>query len=131
MLFFFYYYYYFIFTTAILHLQPTSAIKLRILKTEPLATMKLLNQMKYFVSLSVHEQLDMINRHHEKHLSQLMRLWYLSYRRPAKAQASLCIRAVSPEPSLFAHLKYGSRRRVRPNIRDLDPLVGCACAFKE
>ena len=45
--------------------------------------------------------------------SQLMRLWYLSHRRPAKAQASLRIRAVSPEPSLVAHMKYGSRRRVR------------------
>ena len=41
-----------------------------------------------------------------------MRLWYLSYRRPAKAQASLRICAVSPEPSLFAHMKYGSRQRV-------------------
>ena len=38
-----------------------------------------------------------------------MRLWYLSHRRPAKAQASLRIRAVSPEPSLFAHIKYGSQ----------------------
>ena len=47
-------------------------------------------------------------------LSQLTRLWYLSHRRPAKAQASLRIRAVSPEPSLFAHMRYGSRRRVRP-----------------
>ena len=46
-----------------------------------------------------------------------MRLWYLSHRRPAKAQASLRIRAVSPEPSLFAHMKYGSRRRLRPTIR--------------
>ena len=34
-------------------------------------------------------------------LSQLMRLWYLLHRRPAKAQASLRIRAVSQEPSLF------------------------------
>ena len=33
-----------------------------------------------------------------------MRLWYLSHRRPAKAQASLRIRAVSPEPSLFAYI---------------------------
>ena len=47
------------------------------------------------------------------HLSQLMRLWYLSHRRPAKAQASLRIRAVSPEPSLFAHMKYGSRGNVK------------------
>ena len=37
---------------------------------------------------------------------QLMRLWYLSHRRPAKALASLRIRTVSPEPSQFAHMKY-------------------------
>ena len=36
-----------------------------------------------------------------------MRLWYLSHRRPAKAQASLRICAVSSEPSLFTHMKYG------------------------
>ena len=53
------------------------------------------------------------------HTSQLMRLWYLSHRRPSKAKASLRIRAVSPEPSLFAHTKYRSRRRVRPKIRRL------------
>ena len=59
-----------------------------------------------------------------------MRLWYLSYRRPAKAQASLRIRAVSPEPLLFTNIKYGKRRRVRPKIRHLGPLDGCACAFE-
>ena len=46
-----------------------------------------------------------------------MRMWYLSHRRPAKAQTNLRIRAVSPEPSQFAHIKYGSRRRVRPKFR--------------
>ena len=62
-----------------------------------------------------------------------MRLWYLSHGRPAKAQASLRNRAVSPEPSLFAHMnmKYSSRGRVRPNNRHLAPLDGCACAFEE
>ena len=50
-------------------------------------------------------------------MSQLMRLWYLSHRRPAKAQVSLRIRTVSPEPSLFTHMKYQSRRRVLPKIR--------------
>ena len=50
-----------------------------------------------------------------------MRLWYLSHRRPAKAQASLCIRAVSPEPSLFVHMKYGSRGRVRPKYQTSSP----------
>ena len=51
--------------------------------------------------------------------------------RPAKAQASLRIRAVSPEPSLLAHLEYGSKRRVRPKIRHLALLDGCACTFEE
>ena len=60
-----------------------------------------------------------------------MRLWYLSHRRSAKAQASLRIRVVSPEQSLFALMKYGSSRRVRPKIRHLAPLDGCACAFEE
>ena len=69
-----------------------------------------------------------------KHLSQLMRLWYLSHRRTAKAQASLRIHAVLPEPSLFAHMKYGSRQRVRPKIRHLTPLdaiVSWAGSFKK
>ena len=64
------------------------------------------------------------------HLSQPMRLWYLSHRRQVKAQASLRIRALSPEPSLFAHIKYGRRQRVRPKIRHLAPLDGCAFRLK-
>ena len=56
--------------------------------------------------------------------------WYSSYRRPAKAQASLRIRAVSPGPSLFAYIKYGSGWRVRQNIRHLAFLDGCTCAFE-
>ena len=36
-----------------------------------------------------------------------------------------------PEPSLFVHIKYGSRLRVLPKIRHLAPLDGCACAFEE
>ena len=65
------------------------------------------------------------------YLSQLMRLWLISHRGTGKAQASLCIHTVSPEPSLFAHMKYGSRRRVRPKIRHLALLDGCACGFEE
>ena len=68
-------------------------------------------------------------QHHN--MSHLMRLWYLSHWRPAKAQASLRIRAVSTEPSLFAHMKYGSRRRDRQKIRHLAPVDGCACTFEE
>ena len=44
------------------------------------------------------------------------------YRRPAKAQASLHICAVSSEPSLFAHTNYGYSRRAWPKIRHLAPL---------
>ena len=51
-----------------------------------------------------------------------MRLWYFSHRRPVKAQASLRICVVSPEPSLFTYMKYGSRRSVQPKIRHLAPL---------
>ena len=65
------------------------------------------------------------------YISQLMGLWYLPHRRPAKALASLRIRAVWPAPSLFAHIKYGNRRRVRPNIKDLATLDGCASVFEE
>ena len=54
-------------------------------------------------------------------MSQLMRLWYLSHRRPAKTQASLRIRTVSPELSLFAHMKYGSRQRVWPKNQTTSP----------
>ena len=66
-------------------------------------------------------------------MSQLMRLWYLSHRRPAKAQASLRIRAVSPEPSLFAHMKYVyvNRWRAQSKIRDQAPSDGWACVFEE
>ena len=37
--------------------------------------------------------------------------------------------AFSPEPSLFAHMKYGSRWRVWPDIRHLALLDGCICTF--
>ena len=55
------------------------------------------------------------------YLSHLMRLWYLSHRRPAKAQTSLPTRAVSPEPSPFTHIKYGSRRSVWPKNQASSP----------
>ena len=63
--------------------------------------------------------------------NRLMRLRYLSHRRPAKAQASLRIRAVSPEPSLFAHMNYGNRWWVRPKSWHLAPLYSCARVSEE
>ena len=49
----------------------------------------------------------------------------------AKAQVSLLIRADSPEPSLFAHMKYGSKRWVWLTIGNLAPLDSSTRAFEE
>ena len=50
--------------------------------------------------------------------------------RAAKVQASLRIRAVSPEPSLLAHTSSESRGTFRQKARSLAPLKGWACAVK-
>ena len=42
-------------------------------------------------------------------LDRVKRIWYLSPMRAAKVQASLRIRAVSPEPPLLAHIGSESR----------------------
>ena len=58
------------------------------------------------------------------------RIWYLSPMRAARVQASLRIRAVSPEPSLLAHTSSESRGTFRQKARSLAPLNGWACAVK-
>ena len=50
--------------------------------------------------------------------------------RAAKVQASLRIRAVSPEPPLLAHKSSESRGTFRQKARTLAPLNGWACAVK-
>ena len=50
--------------------------------------------------------------------------------RAAKVQASLRIRAVSPEPPLLAHTRIESRGTFRQKARSLAPLNGWACAVK-
>ena len=50
--------------------------------------------------------------------------------RAPKVQASLRIRAVSPEPSLLAHISSESRGTFRQKARSLAPLNGWACAVK-
>ena len=57
------------------------------------------------------------------HVGRVKRIWYLSPMRAAKVQASLRIRAVSPEPPLLAHTTNESRE---PS--DRKPLNGWACA---
>ena len=64
------------------------------------------------------------------HLDSVKRIWYLSPMRGAKVQASLRIRAVSPEPPLLAHTSSESRGTFRQKARSLAPLNGWACAVK-
>ena len=63
-------------------------------------------------------------------MGRAKRICYLSPMRAAKVQASLRIRAVSPEPSLLAHTSSESRGTFRQKARSLAPLNGWACAVK-
>ena len=64
------------------------------------------------------------------HMDRVKQIWFLSPMRAAKVQASLGIRAVSPEPSLLAHTSSESRGTFRQKARSLAPLNGWACAVK-
>ena len=63
-------------------------------------------------------------------MDRVKRIWYLSPMRAAKVQASLRIRAVSPEPSLLAHTISESRETFRQKAISLAPLSGWTCAVK-
>ena len=63
-------------------------------------------------------------------MGRAKRICYLSPMRAAKVQASLRIRAVSPEPSLLAHTNSESRGTFRQKARSLAPLNGWACAVE-
>ena len=64
------------------------------------------------------------------YMGRVKRIWYLSPMRAAKVQASLRIRADSPEPPLLAHTSSGSRGTFRQKARSVVPLNGWACAVK-
>ena len=81
------------------------------------------NLAQYIVSFAGVWQL------HSK-LGRAKRIWYLSPMRAAKVQASLRIRAVSPEPPLLAHTSIESRGTVRQKTRSLALLNVWACAVK-
>ena len=66
----------------------------------------------------------------DSYLGCVKGIWYLSPMRAAKVQASLRIRAVSPEPSLLAHTGSELRGTYRQKARSLAPLNGWACAVK-
>ena len=61
-------------------------------------------------------------------MDRVKRIWYLSPMRAVKVQASLRIRAVSPEPSLLAHTSSESSGTFRQKARSLAPLNGWTCA---
>ena len=63
-------------------------------------------------------------------MGRAKRICYLSPMRAAKVQASLRIRAVSPEPPLLSHTSSESRGTFRQKARSLVPLNGWACAIK-
>ena len=65
-----------------------------------------------------------------QYMDRVKRIWYLSHMRAAKVQASLRIRAVSPEPSLLAYTSSESRGTFRQKASSLAPLNGWACAVK-
>ena len=62
------------------------------------------------------------------YLGRVKRIWYLLPTRAAIVQASLRIRAVSPEPPLLAHTSSESRGTFKQKSRSLAPLNGWACA---
>ena len=64
------------------------------------------------------------------YMDRVKRIWYLLPMPAAKVQASLRIRAVSPEPPLIAHTSSESRGTFRQKARSLAPLNGWACAVK-
>ena len=70
------------------------------------------------------------HRRDGENMDRVKRIWYLSPLRAAKVQASLRIRAVSPEPSRLAHTSSESRGTFSQKARSLAPLNGWACAVK-
>ena len=64
------------------------------------------------------------------HMDRVKRIWYLLPMRAAKVQASLRIRAVSPEPPLLAHISSESRGTFRQKARSLAPLNVWACTIE-
>ena len=64
------------------------------------------------------------------YMDRVKRIWFLSPMRAAKVQASLRMRAVSPEPPLLAHTNSEPRGTFRQKARSLAPLNGWACKLK-
>ena len=68
--------------------------------------------------------------HDVAQLGHVKRIWYLMPMWAAKVQASLRIRADSPEPPLLAQTSSDSRGTFRQKAISLAPLNGWACTVK-
>ena len=91
--------------------------------------LNLLNEIcDRFPPLSVIQEHEMQDSTY--HMDRVKRIWYLSHMRAAKVQASLRMRAVSPEPPLLAHTSSESRGTFRQKTRSLAPLNGWTCAVE-
>ena len=90
--------------------------------------MQLADKNKKVLLVSIENQTH--NNNNYANMDRVKRIWYLSPLRAAKVQASLRIRAVSPEPSLLAHTSSESRGTFRQKTRSLALLNGWACAVK-
>ena len=66
--------------------------------------------MYYFTDLQRDHIFIILQGHY---MDRVKRIWYLKPMQAAKVQASLRIRAVSPEPSLLAHTSSESRGTFR------------------
>ena len=81
-------------------------------------------EMEFFMQVGICLFLFVLKVFVQHYMDRVKRIWYLSPMRAAKVQASLRIRAVSPEPSLLAHTSSESRGTFRQNARSLVPLNG-------
>ena len=84
-------------------------------------------KLKWCLEVILMKEKSVVNR---KYMDYDKRIWYISPMRAAKVQASLRIRAVSPEPSMLTHTSSESRGTFRQKARSLAPLSGWACAVK-
>ena len=90
-----------------------------------LGTFKLVPGLQYNLTTM---KILVLHRSEDQKLGRVKRIWYLSPMRAAKVQASLRIRAVSPEPPLLAHTSNESTGTFRQRARSIAPLYGWACA---
>ena len=89
-----------------------------------------INQLNHSNVLWFNVDLQRNRKNNGREIDRVKRIWYLLPMRAAKVQASLRIRAVSPEPPLLAHTSSESRGTFRQKARSLAPLNGWTCTVK-